>query len=152
MKRALVPLAALVACARAAAPPPSPVERVTAAPASSPQPSDPVLVLGRAPSPIAADRIPVKDGGPAADWKPPKDRCPDGIRELVAVHVPLGDAMELAPGASPVVALGQDPEAVDVLFDRARGVVRVAAKKYGLVYVLVEREKLCTFYGVSAGY
>jgi hypothetical protein len=60
--------------------------------------------------------------------------------------------MELQPGAAPVVALGAKPDSVEVIFDRTRRVVSVTARKFGLVYVLVERDHKCTFYGVTSGY
>jgi hypothetical protein len=98
------------------------------------------------------ERVKVSPERPDLSWQPPKDRCPEGVNEMMSAHLPLGDAMELAPGASPVLALGEQPDAVEVVFDRGKKVVRVIARKFGLVYVLVERENRCTFYGVSSGY
>ena len=144
------------ACARAEPAPQTPrIDTVSVAPQGSGSPNEPVLLVGpqrEADPPGDVERVRVIEDRPDASWRPPKDRCPDGVTEMMAAHVPLGDAMELAPGASPVVALGARPDAVDVVFDRGKRTVRVIAKKYGLVYVLVERDKRCIFYGVSAGY
>jgi hypothetical protein len=155
VKRVATLSIALVACARNSAPPPTPIESVSVAPQSTGSPNEPALLVGpqkQADPPGDLERVRVSEERPESDWKPPKDRCPEGITEMMAVHVPLGDAMELSPGASPVLAMGAKPDAVDVLFDPARKVVRVVAKTYGLVYVLVKRDKSCTFYGVSSGY
>lgn len=148
-------LVALAACTKSTPASSTPVTEVSVAPQSTGSPNEPVLLVGpKTPAEPFGDveRVRVAGDRPGADWRPPRDRCPDGITEMIAVHVPLGDAMELAPGARPVLALGDKPDSVDVLFDRKKGVVRVAARRYGLVYVLVERDERCTFYGVNAGY
>lgn len=159
MSRAFVLLvcAAAAACAESAPPQraASAVKEVSVAPQSTGSTNEPVLIVGSKPLPDPpgdVERIKVAEEQPGSDWHAPRERCPDGVTEMIAAHVALGDAMELAPGAWPVLALGAKPDAVEVLFDRGRRVVRVVAKKYGLVYVLVEREKKCTFYGVNAGY
>lgn len=157
MKRAPTPLLLLAcaACASSAPPPPDPVKAVSVAPHSTGSPNEPVLLVAPKTPPEPPgdlERVKVAEERPGSDWHAPRDRCPDGVTEMMAVHLPLGDAMELAPGATPVLALGAKPDAVDVLFDREKNVVRVLARKYGLVYVLVEREKRCTFFGVNAGY
>lgn len=160
MKRVTTPflLLACAACARSSAPPPesnNAIRGVSVAPQSTGSPNEPVLLVGPKTPPEPAgdvERVKVAEERPGADWRPPRDRCPEGVTEMMAVHVPLGDAMELAPGASPVLALGAKPDSVDVLFDHEKNVVRVVARKYGLAYVLVERDKRCTLYGVSSGY
>jgi hypothetical protein len=135
----------------------SPVQSVSVAPHSTGSPNEPTLLLGTPKSVEPrgdsgdVEHVKVKDEQPDASWKPPKDRCPDGVTEMIAVHVALGDAMELAPGASAVSALGTS-EAVDVVYDRTRRVVQITARKYGLVFVLTERGGKCTWYGVNAGY
>lgn len=148
----------LVACAKpeAAQPStPSPVTSVSVAPQSTGSPDEPALLVGPAPTaepPGDVERVKVQDERPDAGWKPPKDRCPEGVTEMMAVHLPLRESMELAAGATPISALGSTPDAVDVIFDRKRQIVRVTAQKYGLVFVLVERAHKCTLYGVGSGY
>ena len=147
------------ACAPAASPPAGSrhdaIDHLSVAPQSTGSPNEPVLLVGpqRPPEPRGSfERVPVAEERPDASLRPPKDRCPEGLTELIAVHLPLGDAMELAAGVSPVRALGDDPGVVDVLFDPRAKVVRVVAKKYGLVYVLVSRDAKCTLYAVNSGY
>ena len=146
----------LVGCAKAetqSAAQPTPVQSVSVAPQSTGSPNEPVLLLGGQ-KPIESgdvERVRIKDEQPDASWKPPKDRCPDGLTEMIAVHVAINESMELAPGAGPVSALGSS-EAVDVVYDRSRRIVRITAKKYGLVFVLTERDGRCTWYGVNSGY
>lgn len=154
MSRAAFALCALSACAKTATPvgSPNPIESVTMTPHSSSSPNDPVLLVGPSASEGAFERVEVTRGRPEADFRPPKDRCPDGITELDATHVPLGQTIALAPGASPVTAMGADPEALEVTFDPERKLMRMRAKKQGLVYVVVVRDGRCTLYGVNAGY
>lgn len=136
---------------------PSPVEAVSVAPHSTGSPNEPTLLLGPQ-KPIdsaAVERVKVKDEAPDASFLPPRDRCPDGVTEMIAVHLALGESMEIAQGASPVAALASalgGSEAIDVVYDRTRKIVRVTAKKYGLVFVLTERDHRCTWYGVNSGY
>jgi hypothetical protein len=148
----------LLGCAKSepAQPAASPVQSVSVAPQSTGSPNEPTLLLGTpksTPPREAGDveHVKVKDGAPDASFQPPKDRCPDGVTEMIAVHLALGEAMELAPGASPVSALGGS-DAVDVIYDRSRQIVRIRAEKHGLVFVLTERSGKCTWYGVNAGY
>lgn len=146
----------LLACAKPEATQPSnvsPVQSVSVAPQSTGSPNEPTLLLG-APQPIESpeiERVKVKDEELDAGFRPPKERCPDGVTEMIAVHLALGETMELAPGASPLSALGSS-QSVDVVYDRSRRIVRVTAKKYGLVFVLTERDRRCTWYGVNSGY
>ena len=146
----------LLGCAKPEAAQPtsaSPVQSVSVAPQSTGSPNEPTLLLG-APQPIESpdiEHMKVKDEELDASFRPPKERCPDGITEMIAVHLALGETMELAPGASPVSALGRS-QSVDVVYDRSRHVVQITAKKYGLVFVLTERDRHCTWYGVNAGY
>lgn len=138
-----------------AQPAPTPVQSVSVAPHGTGSPNEPVLLVGPRkpidPSGGDVERVEVKDGEPDASFKPPKDRCPNGVTEMIAVHVPLGETMELAPGAKPVSALG-NKEAVTIVYDRSRGLVRITARKYGLVFVLTERDRQCAWYGVNSGY
>lgn len=143
----------LLGCAKPQ--PVSAVDAVSVAPQSTGSPTnEPTLLLGT-PKPIEpgdVERVKVKDEQPDANWKPPKDRCPDGVTEMMAVHVALGDSIELAPGATPVAATSGTPDAADVIYDRTRKIVRITARKYGLVFVLTEQGRRCTWYGVNAGY
>jgi hypothetical protein len=156
VRRLLLPLF-LVGCAKPepAQPTPTPLQSVSVAPQSTGSPNEPVLLVGpqKRIDPTSADveRVKVTDGAPDASFSPPKDRCPDGISEMIAVHVALGETMELAPGAMAVSARGSS-EAVDVVYDRTRKIVQITARKYGLVFVLTERDRRCTWYGVNSGY
>lgn len=144
----------VVACCKPETSPATPIEAVSIAPQTTGSPNEPTLLLGMPTPPEAGgvERVRVLDGEPDSAWKPPKDRCPDGITELMSVHVPLGQTMILPPGASPVVASSNHPAAADVTFDHGKKIVQVVARQYGLVYVTVERAKKCTLYGVSTGY
>lgn len=147
----------LIGCGTAQHPQPTPVQSVSVAPQSTGSPNEPVLLVGPQPKAFEPsgggdiERVKVTDAQLDASWKPPKDRCPEGVTEMIAVHVPIGETMELAPGAAPVSALGGN-DAVDVMFYRTRKIVRIIAKKQGLVFVLTERERKCTWYGVNSGY
>jgi len=154
--RGALPFALVVfGCAKSDPPVANPVQSVSVAPQGSGSPNEPVLVVGPtspADPPGDVERVKVSDERPDVSWHPPKDRCPEGVNEMMAAHVPLGDSMELQAGATPVLALGAKPDSVEVIFDRSRKTVRVTARKFGLVYVLVERDHRCTFYGVTSGY
>jgi hypothetical protein len=144
----------LLGCAKPEPAQPTPIQSVSVAPQTTGSPNEPALLLGT-PAPVdptGVERVKVKDEQPDAAWKPPRERCPDGIVEMMSVHVPLGQTMELAPGAAPVSALGSNPDAADVTYDRGKKIVQVTARKYGLVFVTVERDGKCTLYGVSTGY
>jgi hypothetical protein len=150
-------LVGLLGCAKPepTQPTPTPVDAVSVAPQSTGSPNEPVLLVGPQkpmdPNGGDVERVMVKDGEPDASFQPPKDRCPEGVTEMIAVHIALGESMELAPGADPVSALGRS-EAVDVVYDRSRKIVRITARRYGLVFVLTERSRRCTWYGVNSGY
>lgn len=153
-----VALVVLTSCGKTEPAPASPVEAVSVAPQTTGSPNEPTLLLGSA-KPIDigdVEHVKVKEEQPDAAWKPPKERCPEGIRELMSVHVPLGQTMALDPGATPVSALGTSADVADVTFDRGKKIVQVTARKYGLVYVTVVRERdgvrSCTLYGVNTGY
>jgi hypothetical protein len=144
----------VVGCAKPEPSQPTPIQSVSVAPQTTGSPNEPTLLLG-APKPVDGadvERVKVKEDQPDAAWKPPKEQCPDGITEMISVHVPLGQTMALAPGAAPVSALGSNPDAADVTYDRGKKTVQVVARKYGLVFITVERERKCTLYGVSTGY
>lgn len=153
--RRLFALLAVAACARPAHQP-NLVAEVSVAPQATASPDEPVLLLGKAkPADEPAgglERVKVTNEEPDAAWKPPKDRCPDGIGELVSVHVPLGQAMALAAGAAPVSALGRHPDVADLSYDPAKKTIHVTARKYGSVYLTVVRDGKCILYGVSTGY
>lgn len=145
----------VMACTKESPPPPSPVQAVSVAPQTTGSPNEPALLLG---TPKGGEpggdvqRVKIADDEPDAAWRPPKDRCPEGITEMISVHVPLGQTMGLAPGARPVSARGTDADSADVIYDRGKRTVQVVARKYGLVFVTVERDSKCTLYGINTGY
>lgn len=158
MRHSLV-LVLLASCASETARPaqPTPIQSVSVAPQSTTSPNDPVLLVGpqkplEAAAPGDIERVPVKAEEPDARWKPPKEVCPNGIGEMMSVHLKIGETMELPAGARPVSALGSNPDAIEVVFDRGRKIVRLTARKYGLVFVLTARDNECIWYGVSGGY
>jgi len=143
------------ACAKPEPTQPSPVQAVSVSPQGTGSPNEPTLLLGT-PKPAEPggdlEQVKIRDEQPEAAWKPPKERCPDGITEMMSVHVPIGQTMDLAPGVTPVSALGTNPDTAVVIFDRGKQTVQVTARKYGLVFVTVQRDAKCTLYGVSTGY
>lgn len=149
------PLLLLLGCTRPEPARPTAIQAVSVAPQSTGSPNEPTLLLGK-PLPVASpgdtERVKVSADEPDATFKPPPERCPEGINEMMSTHLRLGETMELASGASPVFARGGSPDAIEITFDRSAQIVRATARANGLVFLVVARDRKCTLYGINGGY